>query len=36
MHDVYRGEYCMKKLMKMINFEKKKMVPLTNKQHESE
>ena len=36
MHDVYRGEYCMKKLMKMINFEKKKIVPLTNKQHESE
>ena len=36
MHDVYRGEDCMKKLMKIINFEKKKMIQLTNKQHESE
>ena len=37
-HDIYRGEDCMKKFseslrehkMKIINFEKKKMIPLTN------
>ena len=37
-HDVYRNEDCMKKFcgslreheMKIINFEKKKMIPLTN------
>ena len=42
-HDVYRGEDCMKKFceflrkhtMKIINFEKKKMILLTNKQQES-
>ena len=38
-HNVYRGEDCMKKFcksleyaMNMINFKNKKMIPLTNKQ----
>ena len=38
-HTLYRGEYCMKKLctslkehaINVINFEKKKMLPLTKK-----
>ena len=42
-HDVYRDEDCMKKFceflrehtMEIINFEKKKMIPLTNKEHKS-
>ena len=42
-HDVNRDEDCMKKLceslrehaMKIFNFEKKKMIPLTNKQQET-
>ena len=41
-HDVYRGEDCTKKscesfrehTSKIINFEKKKMIPLTNEQQE--
>ena len=43
MHDVYRADGYMKKfckssrekVMKTINFEKKKMIPLTNEQQES-
>ena len=43
MRDVYRREDCVKKFgeslrehtMKIIRFEKKKMIPLTNKQYES-
>ena len=42
-HDVHRGEDCMKKFcesldehaMEIINFKKKKMIPLTNKQYKS-
>ena len=42
-HDVYRGENCMKKFckslrehsMKIINFEKKKRILLTNEEYES-
>ena len=42
-HDIYRGEDCMEKFWvslrehaaKIINFEKKKMIPLTNKEYES-
>ena len=42
-HDVYRGEVCLKKFceslrkhtMKIINFEKKKIILLTNEQQES-
>ena len=42
-NDVYREEECMKKFckslkqhrMKIINFEMKKMIPLTNKKQES-
>ena len=43
MHDVYKGEYCMKKFRKslrehamhIINFEKRKMILLTNEEYES-
>ena len=42
-NNVYRGEDCMKKFceslrehtVKIINFEKKKILPLTNEQQES-
>ena len=42
-NNVYRGEDCMKKFceslrehtVKIINFEKKKIIPLTNEQQES-
>ena len=42
-HDVYRGKGCMKKFceslkeptIKIINFEKKKVIPLTNEERES-
>ena len=42
-NNVYRGEYCMKKFceslrehkMKIINFEKKKIIPVANKEQES-
>ena len=42
-NNVYRGEDCMKKFceslrehtVKIINFEKKKIISLTNEQHES-
>ena len=42
-YDVYRGKDCMKKFneplrehsIKVINFEKEKMMPLTSKEYES-